>query len=137
MARTAAIRMRGRADSLRITDMASSAPLSIRERIKGIQRGLRDGALTPDMARESLVALTALLGNVNDEQREADADYKLVLLGCLTAEKKANRARIKAETSPQYARAREAKDTATLVIEMMRSCRAYLRSLDEEMRLAR
>lgn len=111
--------------------------MSVRERIKKIQAELRDGALTPDLARESLVTLTALLGNVNDEQRAADAAYKVVLLTCLQAEKKANRARITAEISAEYNRAREAKDTATLVQEMVRSCRAYLRSLDEEMRLAR
>ena len=111
--------------------------MTIRERVRGIQANLRDGALTPDMARESLVVLTALLGNVNDEQRAADHDYKVILLECLRSEEKANRARMVAETSPQYTRAREAKDTGTLVVEMIRSCRAYLRSLDEEMRLAR
>jgi len=111
--------------------------VSVRERIKKIQAELRDGALTPDLTRESLVTLTALLGNVADEQREADHEFKLILLGCMQTEKKANRARIAAEVTPQFIRAREAKDTATLVIEMIRSCRAYLRSLDEEMRLAK
>ena len=111
--------------------------MSIRERIKAIQKDLRDGAISPDMARESLVTLTALLGNVTDEQRAADHEYKLVLLGCLQTETKANRARIAAEVTPQFQRAREAKDTASLVTEMIRSCRAYLRSLDEEMRLSR
>lgn len=111
--------------------------MTIRERIRAIQKDLRDGAMSPDLARESLVTLTALLGNVNDEQREADHEFKLVLVGALSTEKRANRARIVAETSPQYQRAREAKDTATLVQEMIRSCRAYLRSLDEEMRLQR
>ena len=110
---------------------------SVRDRIKGIQKELRDGALSPDLARESLVELTALSGNVADEQRDADHEYKLVLLGCLQGDEAANRARIRAEVTPQYMRAREAKDTFTLVQEMIRSCRAYLRSLDEEMRLAR
>lgn len=109
---------------------------SIRERVKEIQKDLRDGALTPDMARESLVQLTALYGNVLDELREADADYKAVLLAHLNAETKANRARMHAEASPEYARVREADDCKKLVIEMVRSCKVYLRSLDEEMRLA-
>ena len=110
---------------------------TIRDMVRRIQKDLRDGALTPDLARESLVTLTALLGNVNDEQRVADQAYKVVLLNCLQAHDKANRARIEAEVSPEYQRAREAKDTRELVVEMMRSCRAYLRSLDEEMRLTR
>lgn len=111
--------------------------LSIRERIRAIQAQLRDGALTPDMARESLVTLTALMGNVNQELREADHEYKLVLLGCLQGDEAANRARIRAEVTPQYQRAREAKDTLAEVTEMIRSCKSYLRSLDEEMRLSR
>lgn len=110
---------------------------TVRERVREIQRDLRDGALTPDMARESLVTLTALLGNVNDAQRVADGAYKAILLQCFEVEKKANRARMVAETKPEYLAAREAKDCETLVVEMIRSCRAYLRSLDEEMRLAR
>lgn len=114
-----------------------SSEVTVRERIKKIQGDLRDGALTPDVTRESLVTLTALMGNVNDEQRDADHEYKLVLRTCLQAHAKANRARIEAEVSPEYQRAREAKDTFTLVQEMIRSCRAYLRSLDEEMRLAK
>lgn len=111
--------------------------MTIRERIKAIQVQLRDGALTPDMARESLVQLTALLGNVNDELLTADTYYKLVLLKAYENEETANRAKIRAETSLEYQRLHEAKNTRELVIEMIRSCKAYLRSLDEEMRLSR
>jgi hypothetical protein len=110
---------------------------SIRERVKKIQGELRDGALTPDLTRESLVMLTALLGNVHDEQRAADHEYKMVLLGAMRTESKANRARIAAEVTPQYQRAKEAQHTAELVVEMIRSCKVYLKSLDTEMQLAR
>jgi hypothetical protein len=111
--------------------------MTIRERIKGIQHELANGALTPDLARESLVRLTSLLGNVHDAQRKADHEYKLVLLGCMAGGEAANRARIRAEVSEQYQAAREAKDTADLVVEMIRSLKSYMRSLDEEARLAR
>lgn len=111
--------------------------VTIRERIKAVQHELGVGALTPDLTRESLVRLTALLGNVHDEQRAADHEYKVVLLKCLDSDEAANRAKIRAEVSPEYQRAREAKDTAELVTEMIRSCKAYLRSLDTEMQLAR
>lgn len=117
--------------------MSATAAVSIRDRIRTIQQELANGALTPDLARESLVRLTSLLGNVHDEQRHADHEYKLVLLGCLQGDEAANRARIRAEVTPQFQRAREAKDTSDLVVEMVRSCRAYLRSLDEELRLSR
>jgi hypothetical protein len=109
---------------------------TIRERVRAIQRSLRDAEKTPELVRDSEMTLSALLGNVLDEQREADAAYKDVLLKALETESKANRARIVAETSPEYGRAREAKDTERLVVELVRSCRAYLRSLSDEMRLA-
>lgn len=89
------------------------------------------------MARESLVQLTALLGNCADEYREAEMAYKPVLLACLKGGGAANRARIEAECSDEYARMRTAKDTTDQVRQMIVTCRAYLRSLDEEMRLSR
>ena len=107
------------------------------ERISVIQTKLANEALTPDLARQSLMRLTSLLGLVNDELRRADHEYKLVLLGCMAGGEPANRARIRAEVSEQYQRAREAKDTSVLVTELVRSCKGYLRSLDEELRLAK
>ena len=113
------------------------ADLTVRDRIKKVQRELVDGALTPDLTRESLVTLTGLLGYIGQEVRESDLAYKRELQRCLLAHAKANRARIEAETSPEYARMLEAKGAEREVVEMIRSCRAYLRSLDEEMRLSR
>jgi hypothetical protein len=104
------------------------------ERISVIQRQLAEGALTPDMARESLVRLTSLLGNVHDLQRRADHDYKLVLLGCMKGQKAASRARIEAETTPQFDEAEKARNLSTLVIEMIRSLKETMRSQNEEMR---
>jgi hypothetical protein len=110
---------------------------TIRERIKNIQKEVLKGAFTPDMARENLMQLTALLGAVNDEQRQADHEYKLVLLGCLQGDEAVNKARIRAEVTPQFQRAEEARDTESLVLEMIRSMKVYLKSLDSEMHLTR
>jgi hypothetical protein len=114
-----------------------SEPQSVRERIKVIQVELRDTDVLPMRAREMLIELTALWGNCNDAVRSADAEYSVVLRDCMLAESKANRARIVAETSPAYARKREARDTTELAQEMIRSLKYYLRSSEEEMRLAR
>jgi len=111
--------------------------MTIREPVRAIQVELRDGDVTPQTARESLVTLTALMGNIGDEVRESELAYKQVLLTALQSEAKANRARMVAEVSPEYRRHREAKDTQNQVQELIRTCRAYLRSLDEEMRLQR
>lgn len=111
--------------------------MTIRERISGVQKHLMDSALTPDMARESMVLLTALSGNVASEVRAAENEYRIVLLTCLEKEETANRAKLRAEVSLEYQRFKEAKDTAELVKQMIITLRAVGRSLDEEARLAR
>ena len=111
--------------------------MTVRDRIKGIQVELRDTDVSPMRSREMLVELTALLGNCMDEMRQADAAFSQRLAACLDTETKANRARIMAETSPEYDRKRTAHDTRELVVEMIRSLKVVLRSTEEEMRLAR
>jgi len=107
----------------------------LRDRILKIQGELANGALSPDLARESLVRLTALIGNVQELERKADHEYKLVLLGCMSGGEPANRAKIRAEVSEQYVRWREWKDLSILMIEMVRTCKKYMQSLEEEMRM--
>jgi hypothetical protein len=111
--------------------------MSVRDMVKAIQVEMRDTDLQPDRAAVLLAKLTALLGNCNAEIREAESAYAVVLLNHLDTEKKANRARILAETSPEYDRKREARDTKELVIESIRSLKYILRAAEEEMRLAR
>lgn len=112
--------------------------MTIRELVRTAQTEIRDTAdLQPDRAAELSNRLTALLGNINDELRTADLEYKRVLLACLKSNEAANRARIEAETSPEYVRRQEAQHTKELTIEMIRSLRHYLKSRAEEMRLSR
>lgn len=111
--------------------------MTVRDMVKQIQVEVRGGDLAPERAREVLNTLTSLIGNCNDECREADMAFNVVLLQHLNGEEAANRAKIRAETTPEYARKREATDTRHLVIEMVRSLKATLRSLQDEMGLAR
>lgn len=110
---------------------------TVRDMVREIQREVRGGDLPPDRAREVLNTLTSLIGNCNDEAREADMAFKVVLLRHLDSEEAANRAKIRAETSPEYMRWREAKDTRELVIEMVRSLKTILKSQQDEMGLTR
>ena len=111
--------------------------MTVRDFIKAYQREIRDTDLQPDRAAELLVKLTALMGNCNDQIREADADYATILLSFLEADEAANRAKIRAETTPAYQRKREARDTKELVVELCRSLKYLLKSKEEEMRLTR
>ncbi len=113
-------------------------PVTVRELVRGMQREIRETAdLQPERAAELLNRLSALFGNVLDEVREADMNYNTVLLGFLNSDEAANRARIRAQASDEYARFRQAKDQERLVIELIRSLKQFLRSKTEEMRLAR
>lgn len=110
--------------------------LTVRGMIREIQQEtLSPTDLTPDRAAELLVRLTSLLSNVNEEIRYADAEYALVLLQHLESEEAANRAKIRAETTPAFARKREARDTKELTVELMRSLKYFLRAKEEELRL--
>jgi len=110
---------------------------SVRELVKATQKELHEPNLLPNRAAVMLNQTTALIGNVNDELRAAEMQYKHVLLTCLRANDKANRARIEAETSPEYARWQEARHVKELTVEMVRSLKAFLRIAEEEMRLTR
>lgn len=110
--------------------------MTVREMVRAIQVELRDTDIAPARARELLIELTALSGNCSTEMRQADADYNAVLLKMLDGEEAANRATIRAKATPEYRRMREATDTYKLVIEMIRSLKKVLSSIEQEMRLA-
>jgi hypothetical protein len=111
--------------------------MTVREMVHEIQTELRTTDVSPSRAAELLVKLTALLGNVLQEIREADQVYAVLLLEELEKDQAANRAKIRAETSTHYLRKREARDCKELVLEMARSLKYMLRSAEEEMRLTR
>src|SRR6185312_11220749 len=112
--------------------------MTVRELVRDFQREIQHTPdLQPDRAAELLNLLASLIGNINDEIREADAIYAGVLLACLESAEKANRARIRAETSPEYQRKREARDTKELVDTLIGALKYFLRAKGEEMRLTR
>jgi hypothetical protein len=116
-----------------------TAPLTVRAMIRAIQREVGDDQidLTPDRASELQIRLSALLGNVMEEGRKAEMDYKRVLLASLKSSEKANRARIEAETTPEYEHYQECRHAKDLTMELLRSLRQFLRTQSEVMRLER
>ncbi len=111
-------------------------PTTVRGMIQAIQRevGNKNIDLVPDRAAELLVRLSSLVGNCLDEIREADAAYSVVLLRCLDSDEAANRARIRAEITPEHRRKREARDTRELAKEMIGTLKFFLRAKADEMR---
>lgn len=111
--------------------------MTVRDLVRQAARDIRDGDLTPEQATSLLAQMTSLLGFVLEEIREADMAYANVLLTHLNGEEAANRAKIRAQTTPEYARAREAKDTHSVLVELIRSLKTILKAQTEEMRLTR
>lgn len=111
---------------------------TVRDLVRSYQREIRDTSdLQGDRAADLLMQLASLIGNVNDEIRAADAAYAAVLINFLDSETKANRAKIRAETSAEYQRKQEARDTKELVIELVRSLKYFLKAKSDELQLAR
>ena len=110
---------------------------TVRGHIEAIQREVGTGDVMPTRGTELLMMATALLGNVLDEIREADIAFNAVLLSHLDSEERANRAKIRAETTGEYARKRTARDTKDLLTELIASLKYHIRLQTEEMRLSR
>ena len=110
---------------------------TVRQMVLGYQQEIRQGDLSPAHAADLLLKLTALIGNCNAEILESELAYSTVLLKYLDSDEAANRAKIRAQVTPEYRRKREAGDTKELTVEMVRSLKFYLRACEEEMRLSR
>lgn len=110
---------------------------SVRARIREMQVEIRDNPLEAKRGAVLLTTLTALWGDVLAEVRAAEGEYRTVLLEALATDEAANRAKIRAQGTPQYARVREAKDTERLCLELIRSLKKFLTLQAEEMRLSK
>lgn len=105
---------------------------TIRQLVKDIQVEVRETDLQPDRAAECLIKLASMLGNIADEQRDADLAYAHVHLGLLKEHTAASRAKLFAEVTPEYQRKREAKDTGMLATELIRALKAFLKTKADE-----
>ena len=111
--------------------------MTIRDMVREIQIEVRDTDLQPDRGAELMLKLSAIQGNIADEQRAADLAYAELYLALFKEHGAANRARLYADVTPEYSRKREAKDTQELAKQLMISLRQFLRTKSDEMRLTR
>ena len=110
--------------------------MTVREMVAECQKEMLDD-LSPARAAYHLSRMTSLLGNCSAAIRESEAAYNVVYAQALRVETKANRAKIFAQTTPEYWRTREATDAFKLVAEIVRSLKVILRTAEAEMRLSR
>jgi hypothetical protein len=105
--------------------------------VKSIQAEIRDNELPANRAAALVTKLAALLGNVGDEIRSAEMSFNYVYATLLASDGTAARAKVQAQTSPEYLRLREAKDTRELVEQLIGSLKYLIRVAESEMRLSR
>jgi hypothetical protein len=112
--------------------------VTVRDMVKAAQVEIRD---TEDMsahrAAELLNHLSALIGNINDVIRKADAEYAIVRAMCIERSGKVNLGEAQAEITPEYQRKREARDTKELAQGLISALKYTIKSEHEAMRLAR
>lgn len=109
--------------------------MTVREMVDAVRREVLAGNLSPVRAAELHVRLSALLGNIFEEIREADMAYNAVYAGFLDTEGKANRAKIRAELSQEYRRKREAHDYHKVTEQLILSLKKMQSALETEMRM--
>jgi hypothetical protein len=109
--------------------------VTTRELVEEIQAEVRDSAeLQPGRAADMLNRLTALYGNVLEDMTAADIAYNHVMSGALSSEDAANRAKVRAQTTPQYADMRRAHNLEKLTLELIRTLKAFVKAKGEELR---
>ena len=110
---------------------------TIREIITANQNEILRGNLLPQRAAEMMTELSAVIGNLNDEITKRDMEYNKVLLEHYDREATANRAKIKAGTTPEYEAMRTARNIKELAVELIRSLKYFLKSAEEERQTSR
>jgi hypothetical protein len=111
--------------------------VSTNQRLAAIQADLLQPDAGPQMARRHLVTLTAMWGDFASATTEAEIAYAHIEKDFLLAHEASNRAAAFARATPEYAKLRRAKSDEKFVLELIRSCKAAMKSIDEEMRMAR
>ena len=107
------------------------------ERLAAIQADLLQPDAGPQLARAHLVTLTAMWGDFVVAATTAEIAFAHVHGACRATHDTAKDAEIAAKSTAEYAAMRRAKDEEKFCLELIRSCKAAMRSIDEELRLAR
>lgn len=118
--------------STNMTDRAT-----VRERVARIQKAMVHGNLQPSDIREFRAELSGMLGIANEARLQAEIQYRHRLMEIRQTTKSKADAEIQAMGEPAYEAWQQAINVCESIMEMSRSCRDNLRSLDAEIGLER
>ena len=111
---------------------------TIREQIVDLQLALlKDKHLLPAQTRHYMVEAGFLYGCAMSELRAAEALYMARRVEIASQEPIAARVKMIAEATPEHRTLGEAEDTVRLALAVSQQAKICVRSLDEELRLAR
>lgn len=114
-------------------------PQTIREIINNYRNRLINASqLTPKEASETIVELSALMGNITEEIQKREFDYNTALLELLKKEKMTvARAKIEAQVSAEYGELQTAKGQKEMTLELIRSLKYLLRIMESEFEVSK
>lgn len=108
--------------------------MSVRDQIHRIEMAILAGDLPPVRARQLLASATALHGFCLDERLKANQAYRVVYAECFEKEGKANRAKIRAQATPEWEALETAELWATKANNLTLTLKAVVKSLSDELR---
>lgn len=107
---------------------------TIRQLLNDYNTEIFNKDILPDRATEILRDISSLYGNILDKIKDTEVLYNIVLLGFLDSEKKANRAKIKAEITKEYQDLQDAINAEKIALQTIRSLNRFIDSKKEEIR---
>ena len=105
---------------------------TVREMIGEYRTEVLKQELHPERAAKIIVDLAVLLGNINEQIREAMVIYNQVLAKTLAVEKSAAKAKILAEITPEYIDFKTKKDLKEEVVDLIRGLKYYNNAKKDE-----
>lgn len=111
--------------------------MTVRERVKEIQKSMIAGNLQPSDIRSFKAELSGMLGIANEARLQAEVQYRRRMQEIRQSAKSKADAELQAMTEPAYEAWQQAINVCESIMEMNRTCRDNLRSLDAEIGLER
>ena len=109
---------------------------SVTELVNTYKNQVFKGNLSGQEAAEILIALSALLGNINQEIRERQQKYIQALRELLEMESTVAKAKIISMATPEWLMLQESKDQKEVTLELVRSLKYFIRSLKDEIEMS-
>ena len=111
--------------------------LTVREQVREIQHHMIAGGLQPEDIREFKTKFTGMLGIANEARLQAEIRFRKRVLEIRPTMKSKADAELQAMTEPVYEAWQQAVNVCESIMEMNRTCRDNLKSLDSEIGLSR